>query len=448
MISLVVYLFLILILMALNAFFCASEISFMSASKIYMQGLADEGNRKARCFSMFLQNNERFLGTVLVGNNLANVSIVTIAQVVLGHWIIQSPWLARLFSGESDLSSGVELLTTILVTPVVLIFCEILPKAVIRNHADAFALQMALPMYWFSRALSPLITMVTSASRLITRRFEDQQPSSRVSSSQVTREDLKVITALVAEQGMVAREAGEMLQMVLELNEKPVETIMVPLVEIRSLPSNATIAELERLTLETGFSRFPVYEKRIDEIVGVVSLRQILASAEVDGISEEALQKLEISAFLDRNLLYVPESKTVSELLHELRQQNIPMAVVVDEYGGMIGMVTIGDLAEQVVGSIRGEREQESVMIQRINASQFECDGRLDIRELEECLGFRIENVGFETAAGLVLKLTGHIPAPGEVVSYRGYLITVLEVKRHRITRLRFQSHRHREHNH
>jgi putative hemolysin len=445
MISLAVYLLLILLMMALNAFFCASEISFMSASKIYLQGLADAGNRKARCFSRFLQNNERFLGTVLVGNNLTNVSIVTIAQVVLSQWIAQSSWFARMFSGEGDLSSNVELLTTALVTPVVLIFCEILPKAIVRNHADAFALQMALPMHWFSRVLSPLITMVTSASRLLTRRFEDQQPSSRVS-SQVTREDLKVITALVAEQGLVAREAGEMLQMALELNEKPVETTMVPLVEIRSLPSNATVAELERLTLETGFSRFPVYEKRIDEIIGVVSLRQILASAEAGDLSEEALQKLEISSFLNRNLLYVPESKTVSELLHELRQQNIPMAVVVDEYGGMIGMVTIGDLAEQIVGSIRGEREQESVMVRRINASQFECEGRLDIRELEEYLGFRIENVGFETAAGLVLKLTGHIPKPGEVVSYRGYLITVLEVKRHRITRLRFQSHRHREH--
>ena len=111
----------------------------------------------------------------------------------------------------------------------------------------------------------------------------------------------------------------------------------------------------------------------------------------------------------------------------------------------MIGMVTIGDLAEQIVGSIRGEREQESVLVKRIDSLQFECDGRLDIRELEEYLGFRIDNVGFETTAGLVLKLAGHIPVPGEVVSYRGYLITILEVKHHRISRLRFQSHRHRD---
>lgn len=444
MISLVLYLLLILMLMALSAFFSGSEIAFTSCSKIYLQGLAEAGDRKAGCFSTFFQNSERFLGTVLVGNNLANVSLVTIAQVVLSHWIGECGWFARLYPGDGNFSSGIELLTTALVTPGVLVFCEILPKAVIRNHADAFALQMALPMYWFSRVFSPMIAVVASASRLITRRYEDRQLLR--ASGQVTREDLKVISALVAEQGLVAREAGEMLQMALELNEKPVETIMVPLVEIRSLPSNATVAELERLTLETGFSRFPVYEKRIDEIVGVVSLRQILSSAEVKDLSEEALQKLEISSFLDRNLLFVPESKTVSELLHELRQQNIPMAVVVDEYGGMIGLVTIGDLAEQIVGSIRGDREQESALIRRLNASQFECDGRLDIRELEEYLGFRIENVGFETAAGLVLKLTGHIPALGEVVSYRGYLITVMEVKHHRICRLCFQSHRHREH--
>jgi len=443
MISLIIYFLLILMLMSLSAFFSASEIAFTSASKIYLQGLAETGDRKAGCFRSFVLNSERFLGTVLVGNNLANVSLVTIVQVVLSQWIGKSDWFTGMFAGEGNFSSGIELLTTGLVTPVVLVFCEILPKALIRNHADAFALQMALPMYWFSRLLYPLISAVTSASRLITRRFEDRQLSR--ASGQVTREDLKVMTTLVAEQGLVAREAGEMLQMALELNEKPVETIMVPLVEIRSLPSNATVAELERLTLETGFSRFPVYEKRIDEIVGVVSLRQILASSEVKSLSEEALQKIEITPFLDRNLLFVPESKTVSELLSELRQQNIPMAVVVDEYGGMIGLVTIGDLAEQIVGSIRGEREQDSVMLQRISSSQFECDGRLDIRELEKHLGFRIENVGFETTAGLVLKLSGHIPVPGELVTYRGYLITVLEVKHHRICRLRFQSHRHRE---
>ncbi len=442
MISLGIYIFLFLMLLAFIAFFSGSEIAFTSASKIYHEGLAEKGNRKAGQLCSFFQNNERFLGTVLVGNNLVNVSLVTIAQVALAQWAGQSECFKRLLAGAGGFVS-IELLTTILVTSVVLVFGEILPKAIIRNHADAFALQMALPMYWVNRLLSPLISAVTAASRLITRRFDNHQPLRMPSS--VTREDLKVISALVAEQGLVAREAGEMLQMTLELNEKPVETIMVPLVEIRSLPSNATVAELERLTHETGFSRFPVYEKRIDEIVGVVSLRQILAFSNAQGLSEEEFLKLKISSFLDRKLLFVPESKTVSELLYELRQQNIPMAVVVDEYGGMIGLVTIGDLAEQVVGNIRGDHEHESVLVQRISSSQFECDGRLDIRELEEYVGFRIENVGFETAAGLVLKLTGHIPVPGEVISYRGYLITVIEVKRHRICRLRFQSHRHRE---
>ncbi|MFA6928703.1 MAG: hemolysin family protein [Lentisphaeria bacterium] len=443
MTSLFIYLILILLLMVLNAFFNGSEIAFTSASKIYLQELADHGNRKASCFCSFLNNSERFLGTVLVGNNLTNVSLVTLAQLVLSQWVVQSAWFTTFFAENGNFSPGIELLTTCLATPIVLVFCEILPKAVFRNQANAFALQMALPMYWISRLLSPGIAAITFASRLITSRFNDAQLTR--SHTHVTREDLKVITTLVAEQGLVAREAGEMLQMALEMNEKPVETIMVPLVEVRSLPNNATVAELERLTLESGFSRFPVYEKRIDEIVGVVSLRQILASPTTKNLSEEEFQKLEIVDFLDRSVLFVPESKTVSELLYELRQQNIPMAVVVDEYGGMIGVVTIGDLAEQIVGSIRGEREQEFVLVKPITPTMFECDGRLDIRELEGYLGFHIENVGFETTAGLVLKLTGHIPTLGEVISYRGYLITVLEVKHHRISRLHFQSHRHRE---
>ena len=231
-----------------------------------------------------------------------------------------------------------------------------------------------------------------------------------------------------------------MLQKVLQLNETIVEDIMVPLVEIRSLPSNANVAELERLTLDTGYSRFPVYEKRIDKIIGVISLRKILTSEETENLSSERIKRLEILPFLDNDILFVPETKRVGELLYELSSSNIFMAGVVDEYGGMIGMVTVADLAEQIVGAFLDEREVEQSLLQRISSNEFECDGRLSLLDLSNELGFRIDRSYYETAAGLVLHLAGKVPEEGEIINYRGYKIKVLQVKQHRIMRLNFKN--------
>ncbi|NLZ59261.1 MAG: HlyC/CorC family transporter [Lentisphaerae bacterium] len=435
---------LVLLGMALVAFFSASEMAFTSASRIYLRGLAEKGNAAAGRICRFFEQSERFLGTVLVGSNLANVSLVTLAQVFLLQFLLSRPALARLILAPEGLGLGIELLTTLLLTPLLLLFCEILPKAIVRNHADFFALRMAAPMQFISKVLQPLTGSLSALAIRLTAFFFRGRQLSRPESL-ITREDLKTITALAAEQGLVAGEVGEMLQMTLEMHERSIDSIMVPLVEIRSLPYNASFAELERLTAESGFTRLPVYDKRIDNIIGLVSLRRVLAAVEKLGLSEPQLQQLPIAAYIERNLLCVPETMAVSELLFALREQENPMTIVVDEYGGVIGLLTIGDLAEQVVGSIRDEREEEDKQFRRIDPNCFECDGRLELRELEKHLGLRIEKEGFETAAGLLLKLAGRIPKEGEHFSFANFMVTVLQVKGRRVSRLRFQSHRHKD---
>ncbi len=437
MISLFIYLFLLLLLLCGSAFFSGSEMAFTSASKLSLNDKAENGDERAKIFCHFLSDSEKFLGTVLVGNNLINVSLVTIAQILVAHYIVECAWFRGAVSCWDGFTAWNEVVTTVLVTPVVLIFGEILPKVFVRNRADEFSLLMAKPMLLLSRLLAPFINTLTAVSRRVTSHFGIESLNRSV--SQVTREDLKVMAKMAAEQGMVPKEAGAMLQMVLELDEKPVETVMIPLVEIRSLPHQARVADVQALTAATGYSRFPVYDGRINEIVGVVSLRQIVASRQALGLSEEELLQSRITPFIDRSISYVPESKTINELLYELRYQNIPMAVVVDEYGGMIGLVTVEDLAEQIVGNIQGEKEQESLLLKRISNSSFECDGRLDIRDLEKCLGFSIVNQGYETTAGLVLKLAGRIPKVGESFRFHNYKIVVLEVQHHRISKLSFQ---------
>ncbi len=251
----------------------------------------------------------------------------------------------------------------------------------------------------------------------------------------VTREDLQAIAELAVEQGLVPETSGLMLCTVFELDTKPVSTVMTPFVDVFSVPLDATVEDVETLSVTTGFSRFPVYHERVDEIIGIVDLRHLLYSSE-DSTSISG--KAPIADLVERNIVFVPETKPVGSLLHEVRYQKVPMTVVIDEHGGVIGVVTTEDLIEEVVGEIQDERDHPIQQVQRVADSVYECDGKLEIRELSDRLGIKIRNQDFETAGGLVLKLAGRIPAVGERFSYQDFDIEVLQIVRRRIARLRF----------
>jgi CBS domain containing-hemolysin-like protein len=211
--------------------------------------------------------------------------------------------------------------------------------------------------------------------------------------------------------------------------------MMTPLVSVRSLPVTATIAEAEALVADCGHARFPVFADRVDEIVGTIDVRALLFRRSQDS---QLTDQTGIAPFVERDALFVPESKSVVDLLSDLRYRKTHMMVVVDEHGGVTGIVTIRDLVEEIVGEIQDERDQPGTSIEQTGDETFECEGRLDVRELFEHLGISLESNGFETAAGLVLKLAGRIPREGETFAVDGYDATVLAMDRHRIERLRF----------
>lgn len=421
------------VLLALSAFYSGTETAFTSASRTWLQERSEKGDRRAAIAVDFLRHNDRFLGTVLIGNNLVNISLTTIGRLLITTTIVALPVMEKLLPGvNSPGSSWSEWITSLILTPIVLIFGEVLPKALARSRANNLTLLTARPMHWCERMLSPMVKLMSFLSRRLTGDSASQQP-------RITREDLKALTELVAEEGLVGKESGEMLQMILELDQQPVETVMVPLIEIQSLPEEATIAQAIALTERTGFTSIPVYSGRVDCIVGLVSLKDLLHQADEATLDDPEFLQQPIAPYAIRNLLYVPESQSVSTLLEELRKLSLPVAVVVDEYGGMTGMVTTDDLVESIVGTLEDERNMEVSRIHRIAPGNFICSGRMEIRQLEELLGFHIPNIGFETAAGLVLKLAGQIPAEGRKFTYRNYQITVLTVEQHRITQLQFQ---------
>jgi len=430
---LILYFVILILMLAFVALWNCAETVYTSVSKVWLRECALEGDLAAKQACHLLDNADKFLGTILMGNNLVVVTFVTVFRLLLMIYVVNIgavQHIMAIFHCSNDV------LTTVISTPIVLVFGEILPKAVARNHSEVLALKLAGIITWFQKMLWPLVFGIVWISKhLIKVLSKGMEPKQK---SGVTRDDLRVMAEMVTEQGLVGREVGDMLQMVLTLENKTVEAVMVPLVEVRSVSQIATVAEVERLTVESGFTRFPVYAGRVDEIVGVVSLRKMERKQRRMGISDKEFSVMAISSFVDPSVLYVPETRKVNSLLDELRHHHLPMAIVIDEYGGMTGMVTIEDLAGQIIGNIQDEREGSTVQVKRIDDRTFECDGKLDIRELEKWLGFSIRNVDFETAAGLILKLRGCIPELEESLDYKGYKVSVISINKHRITKLRF----------
>ncbi len=421
---------LLFVLLCLSAFFSGSETALTSANRPWLKDRAEDGDHRAALACHFLNNSDKFLSTVLIGNNIVNVSFATISRGCIGVLLVQH--LIQRYVPAATVESGwTDWTTTIVVTPIVLLFGEVLPKAIGRKYANRISLFSIRPMAFFSKLLTPLVWCMSGLARLVCGRS-----SVTAQQGQVTREDLKTIAEMLTEQNLIGEDAGEMLQMSLELDQRPVETAMVPLIEIDSLPENATIAEALDLARTSGHSHLPVYRGRVDNIIGILPCQELFRQLACMLYEDAETFGKPITPYVNANLLYVPESKPVGPLLEELRSRPLPYAIVVDEYGGMTGMVATDDLVETIVGTLNNDTDLDYV--RKLENGDFICSGRLEIEQLEELLALEIPLSGFETAAGLVLKLAGKIPSAGEHYHFRNVDITVLAVDNHRVTKLKF----------
>ena len=399
----------------LEAFFSGSETAITSMNKALLRDRAGAGDGRARLVERLFRRTERFLGTTLVGTNLAVVTSTTLAELLISRWCPPG-W-------ES-------VANTLVMTPVILLAGEMLPKSIARAYADRVALIVARPLrvaQWF---LLPLVWAAGRLAGLIADRVGTPDPSHRTGF--ITRDDLRAMAEIAAEDGLVDETAGAMLGALFDLDRRSVSTIMTPLVDVQSISLDATVAEVEALSVRTGLSRFPVYRNRVDDIAGVIDLREVLCSESTSGDRS-------VRPFVRTDVAFVPENKSAGSLLHELQYQPLPMAIVVDEHGGVVGVVTVEDLVEEIVGEIHDERDRPDKGLTQIGETVYECEGRTEVRELREQLGIEFEPGGFQTAAGLVLKLAGRIPKPGETFRIDGFEIEVLELAGRRISRLRFR---------
>jgi len=401
---------LILACLALEGFFSGSETAIISADRTSLRARARRGDPRAAIAQELLEHSERLLSTTLVGTNLA---------VVVGTSL--ATWVASQYVGPEWES----VVTTAVMSPLILVFGEIVPKSLGRASALGATLRLARALRFAQRLMAPVVVGVGWVADTLLRPVSGGGERSPY----VSREELKALAEVGAEHGVLLSEEKRMIQSVLGLNEKPVEGVMVPLVEVVALPVEATVADLEAATVRSGFSRFPVYEGRVDNVVGVVRVVDALKA----GLGPDA----PIEPLVHRDVAYVPETKPVGELLAELRYSRLPMAVVVEEHGGVVGIVTLEDLIEEVIGHIRDERDEAGLL--RQEATFFECDGSMEIDEFVRVTGLPVRKEGFETVGGLLMKLTGRIPQRGETVVFGPYRVEVLEATPRRVVRVRFR---------
>jgi putative hemolysin len=385
-------------------FFSAAEMAFIAANRLRLRHLAEDGNRVAAEYLEAFRNPARALSTAMMGVTVAHI----VAASVVTHALL--PRFGPLAA----------LLATVVLTPVMLVFGEIIPKAVARESATRLILVLYRPLVWASALLSPFLMFSQSVVALMLRLVGSTQPDVR---HFVSREELKNLLQLEPGEADVTTQEAEMIDAIFDLGDTTVREIMVPLTDVVMVAETAPPMDAVALIRQRGFSRLPVFRERATNITGVVTAMDLLHRG-TDGQTLPGLM---------RPPLYVPEPKRIDDLLREMQKGRAHLAIVVDEYGGATGIVTLEDIVEQIVGEIEDEHDRTPATVERLPDGSYWIAARTNIDELNEALDWNIPKRDYETIAGLVLSTLGRIPRTGEEFQVPGYTITVLEADSRRV---------------
>jgi putative hemolysin len=385
-------------------FFSAAEMAFIAANRLRLRYLAEEGNGTAQSYLEAFRQPERVLSTAMIG--------VTICHIVAASAVT---WLLLpLIGGMAPI------VVTILLTPVMLVVGEIIPKAVAREWATSLILRLYRPLTWAAVLLVPFVSFANVVVGALLRMFGGRQADMRAF---VSREELKALLQLEPGEADVTTIEAQLIDKIFDLGDTTVREVMVPLVEVAMLADTATPRDAVAFIMDRGFSRVPIFRQRETDIVGVVGAKDILSR----GAAVRTLDELK------RPPYYVPETKRIDDLLREMQRNRTHMAVVVDEYGGSTGVVTLEDILEQIVGDIHDEHERATAPAERLPDGSYRVAARANIDELNEALDWSLPKRDYETVAGLVLATLHRIPRAGEVFQIAGYSITVLEADARRV---------------
>jgi CBS domain containing-hemolysin-like protein len=384
---------LILLFLLLQAFFAGSEIALISCDKIKMRSLADEGSAAAGMVLDAYSKIESFIGTTLIGVNLS----------LIINTLVLTFYFEEIFGQRSGLY------TVAVLSPLIVVFGQVVPKAVFESKRNSIVLWIIYPLWVFSKLFYPVLFFVNLFTRGILSR-----PGKNMSS--ITREELEDVME-EDEDKPSSDYKRRVLRRIFGYSETTVGEIMIPLVRVDALERRSTLRDVRRLIAEKSHSRIPIFSDRVDNIIGILNSFYVLGEQDLD----KSVEQYALPPF------YVPESKLVNELMDEMKGGRAGMAVVVDEYGGSVGIITLEDIIEEVVGEIEDEYDTGETPWRRLGVGQYLIDPTVEIGRLNDGLGLAIpEEEDYETLAGFLLYTHGSIPAPGTVIVFGKKTFTVV----------------------
>ncbi|HEY7828854.1 MAG TPA: hemolysin family protein [Candidatus Limnocylindrales bacterium] len=406
----------IVVLTLLEGFFVSAEIAIISIRRSRLDQLAEEGNHRARRVRRLKDDPGRFLAVVQLGLTVLGFFASAYAAVNLSNKLADA---LRTIPAVGSGADGLALLiVTILLALFTIVFGELVPKSIGLAYAERLAMLVAGPVEWIARVLGPIVWFLTRVTSGITRLLG----VSMSSEAQMTAEELKLIVERGGEQGILEAEEEQMINAVIELGDRRLHEVMVPRIAIVAMPVSATLDEAIDLIVEEGHSRVPVYDESVDEVLGILYAKDLLPVLKIGADSRPTVRSLL------RAPLFVPESMSIDDLLHEFQRRKVHIAIVLDEYGGTAGLLTIEDLLEEIVGEIQDEYDVEEPLVVRLSPDEARIDGRVDVDELSEIfeIPINLEDADeYDTVGGLIFHRLGHVPRPGDEVRLAGLKLTV-----------------------
>jgi putative hemolysin len=406
----------IAILTILEAFFVASEIALVSIRRSRVEQLIDEGNRGARRVRRLLDDPGRFLAVAQIGLTFLGFFASAYAAVSL---VDRLTGLLEQVAALRDSAAGIALvIVTILLALFTIVFGELVPKTLALAYPERFALGLARPIDLLGRVFGPLVALLTGITRSVARPFGADVSRE----AQITADELKLIIERGGQQGILEAEEEQMINAVIELGDRRLHEVMVPRTDIVALPAKASFEEAIDTIVQEGHSRVPVYEDSIDEVVGILYAKDLLPY-----LKTGAEPRPPIRSIL-RTPVFAPESMTIDDLLHDFQRKKVHIAIVLDEYGGTAGLVSIEDLLEEIVGEIQDEYDVEEEMVVRLSDDEIRIDGRVAVDELADLFDTTLaleDEAEYDTIGGLVFHRIGRVPVPGDQVEIDGLRLTV-----------------------
>jgi putative hemolysin len=401
----ITYLVLIIVFIGLTAFFCSSETAFLSLQKVRLEHLVGTEVKGAKRVSNMINRPEKLLSVVLLGVNICNTAAAALVTA-----------LAVKIWGEEGI-----LIATICITIVILIFAETTPKTFAAQHSERLALVFARPLELVSWVFTPFVAALSWIASGFARIIGGVSAARTLASP----EEIRTMISVGHKEGTVEEHEAKLLHKVFEFGDRPAYEVMVPRPEVIAITQGSTIADFLRLYAEKPLSRFPVYKENMDNVVGILSVKDVLMALAKGTVSEESTIDE-----LTRLAYFTPESKRIDELFAEMRDNNYRMAVVIDEYGGTAGIVSLSRLVEEIVGEVGDELAGVEKDYEIINEYTFQIDGSMRIDEVNEEMGLDLpEGEDYETVAGFLLSLLGHIPKRNEQLRYNGLKMVITEMK-------------------